>query len=99
MCTPPRTRAAKFAGNWRRRNSSNQTVDCPGRWEGLFACRLGDRGLLGVAPFQRDDLAVFDSQRQPSVLKFDRSCAEQVAAPSMKRGDIGAIVGGDHFEI
>ena len=42
-----------------------------------------------VAPFQHDDLAVLDGQREPAVLELQRAGAEQLAPPAARRGHVG----------
>src|SRR5580692_6479181 len=54
---------------------------------------------FGVLPFQGDDLAVLDRQREAPVLEFERALSEQFPSPAAERWRRRFVALGDRFEV
>jgi hypothetical protein len=46
---------------------------------------MARRRGIALAPFERDDFAVLDGEREIAALQLQRSLAEQLAPPTLQR--------------
>ena len=95
-CRPTQCRiyvAAAGGGVWR---STNATAAAP-LWQNVSAgIPTNAIGSIAVDP---NDPALFDGERQATVLERQCCIAEQFAAPAVQGGDIGVVAAGDLFEV